>query len=319
MRISQTSLSYNLTAHFFDFMNIIPFTTVNDEMARAASSAGTSTPIDRAMPERWSIGKPYSANYYYDEITTDELPPDQVDLSDYWVVKVVEAGIGAKDRQARWPAVFTSKMLKSSYINKVYYCQRSIAWPLHGHTLSVPNPRDLARSLSVLSFETSPVSSSSLVPETSPVRFSSRDLPHRPTDSDSPSYQTSSDHRTLALLLSPFPCSDTPLPPSPSPPSTAVRRAKIANSTDVSLSPSRLPTLRGPSQPLFDAEEPDPIDDLIEAQLENATPLAVLSGLDHPLRDHKAWQIRARDATTMYVFDAHDEYSNAIRYDIRAQ
>ena len=87
-------------------------------MLRAGSSVGSSTPMDRAMPERWTIGKPYSANYYYDEITTDDLPPEQVDLSDYWVVKFIKAGIGAIERQAKWPAVFTFKQLKSSNVNK---------------------------------------------------------------------------------------------------------------------------------------------------------------------------------------------------------
>ena len=59
-------------------------------MTGAASSTGNSTPTDRAVPERWTIGKSYSANYYYDEITSDQLPPDQMDLSDYWVVKIVQ-------------------------------------------------------------------------------------------------------------------------------------------------------------------------------------------------------------------------------------
>ena len=110
-------------------MNIIPFIPVNVKISTAsntttaspstvAPSVANSTPIDRAMPERWTLGKPYSANYYYDEITTDDLPPDQIDLSDYWVVRVVKAGIRAKERQARWPAVFKSKVLKSAYQNK---------------------------------------------------------------------------------------------------------------------------------------------------------------------------------------------------------
>ena len=70
------------------------------------------------MPTRWSVGKPYSADYYYDEDTTDDLPPAQVDLSDYWVGKVVKAGIGANERHEKWPAVFTKKHLKSTYVNK---------------------------------------------------------------------------------------------------------------------------------------------------------------------------------------------------------
>ena len=89
-----------------------PFTSVNRKMARTASSAGTSTPVGRAIPERWVVGKAYSANYYYDAITDDALPPKQIDLSDYWVVKVVKAGIGPKERQTFWPAVFTSKIIK---------------------------------------------------------------------------------------------------------------------------------------------------------------------------------------------------------------
>ncbi|KAM0795119.1 hypothetical protein BDR22DRAFT_894477 [Usnea florida] len=43
---------------------------------------------------------------------------EQIDLRDYWVVKVVKAGIGPEERQTFWPAVFTSKMIRASYINK---------------------------------------------------------------------------------------------------------------------------------------------------------------------------------------------------------
>ena len=34
------------------------------------------------------------------------------------VVRVVKAGIAKKEQQSRWPAVFNSKKLKSSYQNK---------------------------------------------------------------------------------------------------------------------------------------------------------------------------------------------------------
>ncbi|KAM0802331.1 hypothetical protein BDR22DRAFT_887570 [Usnea florida] len=88
------------------------------DLGKINEKAGTSTPVGRAIPERWVVGKAYSANYYYDEITDDALPPKQIDLSDYWVVKVVKAGIGPTERQTFWPAVFTKKMIRASYINK---------------------------------------------------------------------------------------------------------------------------------------------------------------------------------------------------------
>lgn len=41
-----------------------------------------------------------------------------MDLSDFWIVEVVRAGLKSKDRSLKWPAVFTQKWLSSKYINK---------------------------------------------------------------------------------------------------------------------------------------------------------------------------------------------------------
>ncbi|KAM0802695.1 hypothetical protein BDR22DRAFT_119104 [Usnea florida] len=120
-------------------MNIVPFTPVpryptvqaNMAISETAAGSGTTTPVvaesstagsaqrvERALPERWEQGKPYNANYYYDEPLTNTLPPVMMELSDAWAGQVVKMNIKGPDRKAKWPAVFTSKHLVSNYQNK---------------------------------------------------------------------------------------------------------------------------------------------------------------------------------------------------------
>ena len=69
-----------------------------------------------------------SDNVFYDEpIPAHKLeknnashvfPPDGLNLSDAWVVKIVQSDLRKEDRYKRWPAVFSSRLLKTSYQNK---------------------------------------------------------------------------------------------------------------------------------------------------------------------------------------------------------
>ena len=64
-------------------------------------------PAKRALPELWTSGKPFSAQYCYDEPLN---AADNLDLSDARVVQVVKANFRVEDREKKWPAVFSSKL-----------------------------------------------------------------------------------------------------------------------------------------------------------------------------------------------------------------
>lgn len=94
-------------------------------------SGGAATPANpvviKAIPKRWKTGDPQTSDYYWDEklpnktlLKTDDPSyfPPQMDLSDAWVAVVIEAGFTAKERAAKYPAVFASKYLKPDYTNK---------------------------------------------------------------------------------------------------------------------------------------------------------------------------------------------------------
>ena len=52
------------------------------------------------------------------ELLRHIFPPDGFNLSDAWVVKIVQSDLRKEDRYKRWPAVFSSRSLKTSYQNK---------------------------------------------------------------------------------------------------------------------------------------------------------------------------------------------------------
>ncbi|KAM0804384.1 hypothetical protein BDR22DRAFT_818034 [Usnea florida] len=58
-------------------------------------------PAERALPKLWISGKPFSAQYYYDEPLNDVLLPDNLDLSDAWAVQVVKANVRTEDRKKK--------------------------------------------------------------------------------------------------------------------------------------------------------------------------------------------------------------------------
>ena len=98
--------------------------SLQDIMAKKANTT-VAAPI---MPKLWSPGKGQNAAWYYDEPLPTyqldkgndehEFPPDNLDLSDAWVVKLMRSNLNREDRHARWPTVFAGKYLVSSYLNK---------------------------------------------------------------------------------------------------------------------------------------------------------------------------------------------------------
>ena len=119
-------ITYAIKHHMPD----IQFTPINSKMSAATNATTASPAVDtnssanttnRVLPERWTEGKPFTAQYYYDEPlpdSQDTLPPNDVDLSDVWVVHVLKANVRPVDRTKRWPAVFSSKYLANQYQNK---------------------------------------------------------------------------------------------------------------------------------------------------------------------------------------------------------
>ena len=76
---------------------------------------------------RWANGLPTTDAYYYDEevpvarliAKSSDFPPKGVDMSDAWLVKVLESDLTGKVRGARYPAVFDSKGgLRNTYTHK---------------------------------------------------------------------------------------------------------------------------------------------------------------------------------------------------------
>ena len=56
--------------------------------------------------------------YYFDEPLNDILPPDGLDMSDFWVVQVMKSGLKPTDRRDKYPAVFASRYLRTVYRNE---------------------------------------------------------------------------------------------------------------------------------------------------------------------------------------------------------
>lgn len=79
---------------------------------------------------RWIPGKSHSKDFYWDEALFNHkleknnpdhqslFPPSNMDLADAWVVKIVDSDMRQKDRNERWPAVFSHRYVVSSYRNK---------------------------------------------------------------------------------------------------------------------------------------------------------------------------------------------------------
>ncbi len=84
-----------------------------------------------ATLSRWTEGKPFGVNYFYDEplpdieildknnaAHADHFPPMNIDLSDAWVAKIVQSTLEPKERNSRYPLVFTKESITSGYRNK---------------------------------------------------------------------------------------------------------------------------------------------------------------------------------------------------------
>ena len=77
------------------------------------------------MARRWKSGLPESADYFYDEEVKDvwkkpkDFPPDNLELSDAWVVTIVNSKLSREERGDAWPAVFTLRgALRAQYLHK---------------------------------------------------------------------------------------------------------------------------------------------------------------------------------------------------------
>ena len=76
---------------------------------------------------RWRRGLPQNEWHYWDEpVTTAKLPKDhgplypleRMDLSDAWIAKIVSSEMSGAERARLYPAVFSTKNLRTNYINK---------------------------------------------------------------------------------------------------------------------------------------------------------------------------------------------------------
>ena len=66
--------------------------------------------VSDLISRRWDEGLPETADYYYDEplptakltkrSDPEDFPPDEMDLSDRWVVAVIESQISHEDSQS---------------------------------------------------------------------------------------------------------------------------------------------------------------------------------------------------------------------------
>ena len=88
----------------------------------------TSLKTEFVPSRRWKQGLPKDEFHYWDEpVTTTKLPkeygplypPRKMDLSDAWAVKIVSSEISAAERVRLYPAVFSTKNLRTNYITKV--------------------------------------------------------------------------------------------------------------------------------------------------------------------------------------------------------
>ena len=79
------------------------------------------------IPSKWIPGKSSTSEYYYDEPlpagqlekkNPRDFPPDSLNLSDAWIVKIVRSDLKKEDRFKAWPSVFSSKYLTSGFRNK---------------------------------------------------------------------------------------------------------------------------------------------------------------------------------------------------------
>ena len=84
-----------------------------------------------ATLSRWTQGKTFGLNYFYDEplpdieildknnaAHADHFPPMNIDLSDAWVAKIVQSTLEPKGRNSRYPLVFIKESITSGYRNK---------------------------------------------------------------------------------------------------------------------------------------------------------------------------------------------------------
>lgn len=94
-----------------------PASSVDGTASPTAVSTNSAQRVERPLPEKWKSGNPKTSGYY-DEPAHVGLPPDGMDLSDFWTVRVIKENIPTKDRPKRWPAVFSSKYLSSKYQTK---------------------------------------------------------------------------------------------------------------------------------------------------------------------------------------------------------
>ena len=85
----------------------------------------TALTTDQLIARRWTDGLPETADYYYDSEVRDvsrklkEYPPENLDLSDAWVVAIVNSKLTREERGAGWPTVFTNRgALRAHYVHK---------------------------------------------------------------------------------------------------------------------------------------------------------------------------------------------------------
>lgn len=69
---------------------------------------------DQLVARRWAPGLPETIDYYYDEDVEDlsrksMYPPENMDLSDAWVVVIVNSKLSRDERGTGWPSIFSVK------------------------------------------------------------------------------------------------------------------------------------------------------------------------------------------------------------------
>ena len=96
---------------------------------KAAGPAPMSCLSGQALiARRWGAELPHTFEYYYDEAAKDlwkkasassSFPPDDMDLSDAWVVAICNSRLTGEERGARWRNVFQKKGdLRASFVHK---------------------------------------------------------------------------------------------------------------------------------------------------------------------------------------------------------
>ena len=79
----------------------------------------------KVVSRRWTKDLDETPDFYFDMEIKDvskklkEYPPDNLDLSDAWVVAIVDSKLTREERGASWPTVFTNRgALRAHYVHK---------------------------------------------------------------------------------------------------------------------------------------------------------------------------------------------------------